>query len=355
MSPIPLLIRKKQKMSRIIKHIIAHRVGNKLRGEGVGFSSKEMDSEVLSSDLLRLIDKSFKGDDFYHFYGEYDLGANPVYSFAKTIFENPDDFKSQSNHIAKSLYESSVHPKVMTGELCVIYISDVECDNVTTDAIAIIKSESYQEVLQFEWGANGYVARKSMGISLSKIDKGALIYNISPSDGYRILIVDKTKRRGDTKYWKKRFLQVKSCNSSSHQTVNLVETCREFIRQNIKDSDKYTRLEKAMIANRAKDVLLHTDAESISLEDYSREVFRDNQLASQFGEFVASSDKANEMNLEKFEIVKSSVVKRKDPVSTIKLDDNFELYINGAEDRISKGYDPDAALNFYKLYFEKEQ
>ena len=341
-------------MTRVIEHIIAHRVGNKLRGEGVGFSSKEMDSEVLSSDLLHLIDKSFKGEDFFHFYGEYDLDTNPVYSFVKTIFENPDDFKIQSNHIAKSLYESSVHPKVMAGELCVIYISNVECDNVATDAIAIIKSESHQEVLQFEWGANGYVAKKSTGISLSKIDKGALIYNNSPSEGYRILIVDKTSRKGDTRYWKEKFLKVKSYNNSSHQTSNLVEICSDFILQKIKGDEKLTRLEKAMITNRAKNVLLNTDAEAISLEDYSREVFRNTLLASQFNEYVASSESSSEMNLESYAIDKSSITKRRNSMATIRLDNNFELYINGAEDRISKGYDPDAAMSYYKIYFEKE-
>jgi len=29
--------------------------------------------------------------------------------------------------------------------------------------------------------------------------------------------------------------------------------------------------------------------------------------------------------------------------------------VNGAEDRQTKGYDPDAALNYYKFYFEKER
>lgn len=70
---------------------------------------------------------------------------------------------------------------------------------------------------------------------------------------------------------------------------------------------------------------------------------------------LSKSDKASEMNLEKYEIVKSSVVKRKDTFSAIKRDDIFEHYINGAEDRISKGYGSDTALNYYKLYFEKEQ
>lgn len=41
-------------------------------------------------------------------------------------------------------------------------------------------------------------------------------------------------------------------------------------------------------------------------------------------------------------------------MSTIKLDDNFELNIRGSEERIIKGYDSEAGLNYYKLFFEKK-
>ena len=340
-------------MKATIKHIIAHRVGNKLRGEGVGFSSKEMEVQGISDVLIRLLDKSFKGTDYYHFSG--DLDVNPVYSFAKRIFETPAEFKAQSNHIAKTLYESSVHPKVKVGELCVIYMTDVEFEDTLVDAVAIIKSESHQEVLQFDWGEHGYVARKSTGISLSKIDKGALIFNINVEEGYKVLVVDKVSRTGDAKYWKDSFLRVMSYNGGHHQTTNLVEVCNEFVSTRIKDDDTLTRLEKAMIASRVKYVLLQSDSESMTMKEYAKAVFKDDTLVSKFTEYVDTSDKSTELNVESISIDKQAIVKRKNIVSTIKLDNNFELYIKGAEDRISKGYDSDAALNYYKLYFEKEQ
>ena len=56
-----------------IEHMIAHRVGNKSRGEGVGFSTKEIDATSLGDVLNKLFCKSFKTDDFYYFDGEYDL------------------------------------------------------------------------------------------------------------------------------------------------------------------------------------------------------------------------------------------------------------------------------------------
>ena len=74
-----------------------------------------------------------------------------------------------------------------------------------------------------------------------------------------------------------------------------------------------------------------------------------------FSEYVEKSENSGEIDVDAISIDKRAVSKRKNSISTIKLDDNFELYVNGAEDRISKGYDPDATLNYYKLYFEEEK
>ena len=305
--------------------------------------------------LGRLFNKSFGLDDYYYFDGDYNLETNPVYTFVKSIFDNPSDFILQSNHIAKSLYESSTHPKVKIGEMCVIYMTDVDYLDLKVDAIAIIKSESHQEVLQLNWGENGFEAQKTTGISLNKIDKGVLIYNVAPEKGYVVSIVDKVSKNGDAKYWKNSFLKVKSYNGSIHQTSNLFDVCNDFVKAVVEKDENLSRLEKAMIASRVKEVLLNSDSESMTLKDYAAAVFKNQSLESKFATFVDSSEKASEIDIESIQIDKRGLKKKKNNISTIQLDDNFELYVNGAEDRIIKGYDPDAALNYYKLYFEKEK
>ena len=45
----------------------------------------------------------------------------------------------------------------------------------------------------------------------------------------------------------------------------------------------------------------------------------------------------------------------KTKVETIKLDSNFDLRIYGGQNRIIKGYDEDAGLSYYQLYFEEER
>ena len=54
-------------------------------------------------------------------------------------------------------------------------------------------------------------------------------------------------------------------------------------------------------------------------------------------------------------IDKTAIKKSKTKVETIKLDSNFDLRIYGGQDRIIKGYDEDAGLSYYQLYFEEER
>lgn len=338
-----------------IKKMIVHHVGNKSNGEGVGFSSSELTFDIIENDLVRLILKSFKTDDLYHFYFESTLELNPVYTFVRNIFNNPQDFIAQSNHIAKILYETSVHPRVKAGELSIIYLEECEIEDEVVDAIVLIKSETWQEALQLERSENGFVAKKTSGISLSKIDKGCIIYNTAVKDGYKISVIDKINKAEDAKYWKDTFLHIQSYKDGLHQTANLIELCSEFINTSILENKKLAKIEKAMIAVRSKKILLEAEAESMSLDEYSTKVFQNTKLSEKFSEFIEESGRANEIDSENIIIDKKAVNKRKSVLSTIKLDDNFELNIRGAEERIIKGYDSDAGLNYYKLYFEKEK
>ena len=115
---------------------------------------------------------------------------------------NPQEIVNQSNHIAKILYDCSVHPKIKAGELSVIYLSGYELDGETVDALAIIKSETRQSVLQLDRTQDGFVVSMNDAINLSKVEKGCLIFNIDESEGYRIAIVDNSSSTGDARYCK---------------------------------------------------------------------------------------------------------------------------------------------------------
>ena len=78
-----------------IKRMIVHSVGNKEREEGVNFSKNELDFKEIQGDVESLIEKSFNTSDLYEFYFEQDLNLNPIYSFVKALFKEPDRFIEQ--------------------------------------------------------------------------------------------------------------------------------------------------------------------------------------------------------------------------------------------------------------------
>ena len=341
----------KTKIGHIEKMAI-HHVGCKAKGEGVGFTENIICPDDIENDLLLLLQNSFRLDDLYHFYFESTVDLNPIYSFVKAIFNDKDTFLIQSKHIAKILYDCSTHPRIKGGDVSVFLLNECELDEQMYDAIAILKSETPQKLLQINHAIGGTTVTKATGISLSKIEKGCLIYKVNESDGYNVTIIDNTSKN-DSKYWINDFLHVKSMVGAHHQTTSLVEICNDFINTAIVKNEKLSKVDKAMISARSKHVLV--EKESITLQDYAKEVFQNYGIAAMFNDFVEDNGYTEQVQKDGVvNIDKKAIKKRKTKVDTIKLDNNFELLIHGGEDFIVKGYDQDAGMNFYQIYFDKE-
>lgn len=337
-----------------VTHMIVHHIGNKSNGEGVGFSREELNFKAIEPELLKLIERSFNHDDLYHFYYEGTVGLNPVYSFSRAIFNNPQEIVNQSNHIAKILYDCSEHPKIKAGELSVIYLTGYELDGEEVDALALIKSETRQSVLQLDRTNEGFVVSMNDAINLSKVEKGCLIFNVDESEGYRIAIVDNSSSSGDAKYWKDSFLHVSSYNGAHHQTSNLINLAAEFISDTVAGDSNIPSVEKAMIANRSKQVLAEMEEETITFDEYAHAVFKDSKLEEKFSQYAEENATVELMESDTIYVEPKAINKRRSKISTIHLDDNFDLLIKGGEEHILRGYDEDAGMNFYKLFFEKE-
>lgn len=188
----------------------------------------------------------------YHFYFESTVELNPIYTFVRTIFHDNKTFLQQTKHIAKILYECSSHPKIKEGELSLFYLEGCELNGEEWDAIAIIKAETQQQLLQVSRNNQEVLAKKASGISLSKVEKGCLIFCNAEEQGYQIAVVDSIKKGSDSKYWKDSFLHIKSYNSPKHQTKSLIDVCHEFINTVVADSNRLSKVDKAMISVRAK-------------------------------------------------------------------------------------------------------
>lgn len=343
----------KIKINRISKMVV-HHVGNKAKGDGVEFGGNLIPIDDIEQDIKKLISKSFDITDLYHFYFESTVELNPIYTFVRTIFHDNKTFLQQTKHIAKILYECSSHPKIKEGELSLFYLEGCELNGEEWDAIAIIKAETQQQLLQVSRNNQEVLAKKASGISLSKVEKGCLIFCNAEEQGYQIAVVDSIKKGSDSKYWKDSFLHIKSYNSPKHQTKSLIDVCHEFINTVVADSNRLSKVDKAMISVRAKKVL--QDNETLSMNDYTEEVFHDYILETKFKDYVVEKEIGSLIHQNgSIDIDRTAISKAKTKVETIKLDSNFDIRILGGQDRIVKGYDKNAGMNYYQLYFEEEK
>jgi hypothetical protein len=71
------------------------------------------------------------------------------------------------------------------------------------DAIGIFKSELQTDFLQFKNNHSDLEMILQQGVSLDKLQKGALIFNYKKEEGYKILSVD--SNRYDARYWLEHF------------------------------------------------------------------------------------------------------------------------------------------------------
>src|SRR5437879_5060230 len=137
----------------IVEEVSVHTVGNKTNGENLRLSNSLLNtSEHLVKELLKKFFLSpFINPEFHSFtFTNEDFTLNPVFHFASQIFDNSKSLHRNSVNIAKHLYELSLHPQIKSGDLFVAYFSNVNIDNVLTDAIGIFKSENRQAFLKVD-------------------------------------------------------------------------------------------------------------------------------------------------------------------------------------------------------------
>ena len=187
-----------------VDKVIVHRVGNRTREEGYTLSTQEVKrTEYLSDLLLRhYLVPLAKANDAYNFYHESDLKLNAIHSFAKQIFAESSTFGEQSQNIAKHLYSASTHSKIVGGELIIILFKGLIADGSTCDAIGIYRIETKDTYLDVKDDAGALQLIERTGISLDRIQKGALIL----SHDIHVLAIDSLSQ--NTKYWLDSFLKV---------------------------------------------------------------------------------------------------------------------------------------------------
>lgn len=338
-----------------LQAVSLHIVGNKSLDEGVFLSESSMPIvESLRPVLTQYFTSSFKSDERFCFFHHSGLEFNFVYKVVSGIFSNPASLHQASVMLANQLYEQSEHSKIKGGEFCVAYFKEVEVNGIKTDAVGLFKSENKDTYLKVvsQNGSNGL--EQETGINVNKLDKAALIFNTDADEGYRMAIIDNTNRT-EAKYWVDDFLQAKPCADEYQHTRTFLNATKAFITKELPTTQEVSRGEQAELMDKALRYFKEND--TFAMYDFNQQVMGDESLSADFGLYVDDYMAKNDLEpAESFAISESAVKKsQRSMKSVIKLDRNFHIYVHGGEGLIKKGYDEETGMEYYQLYFKKEE
>lgn len=336
--------------------LCVHGIGNKLTGETnlysrTAFEPTDPDTKKI---LLQYFTSSFKADEFFRLQHTGKLELNEIFSYVTEIFNDPDVLFEQSKKICKHLYEQTNHPKIRSGELYVVYFKDCLIENQKADAVGIFKSENKEVFLKVMHEGGNFNISSDEGISISKLDKGCLIFNTEKEEGYLALLVDNAGKGGETQYWKNDFLNLKPRNDNYHQTHNLLSLCRNFVVEKLPTEFEASKADQADMLN--KSVKFFKDNDTFSLDEFTGEVMMNPDVIRAFNDYKQEFVQDRDLEIsDEFDISPQAVKKQQRVFkSVIKLDKNFHIYVHGNREYIERGYDEAAGMYYYKVYFKEE-
>lgn len=336
----------------VLSNLSIHQVGNKSNEEGLIISEQEVPINGTIAPLLTTyFTKPFKPQEFYNFSHETDLNLNEVYSYVKSIFNDKTSLQMQSIHLAKHLYEESNHPNIKAGELYVAYFDNCYLHDELTEVIGIFKSEQKETFLKVFPEGKSFAVSRDDGININKLDKGCLIFNENPEDGYKLLLVDNTNKGEDAKYWREFFLNVKPQEDNFFHTKNYLQMCKSFANDAFPEADKIDQM--SMVQESAK---FFKEEDVFDKVNFHEKVLQEPELIEAFEDFKGDYQEKNKMKIyDEFDINSDAVNKMKRVFkSVIKLDKNFHVYVHGNRNYIKKGFDEESNMNFYQLFFKDE-
>ena len=271
--------------SSSIASVAIHRVGNKATDEGCILSGKEQQlTEVLQDLLIRYFLTPFKAEEYYNLFHEENLILNPVYQSVTRLFDDPATLLDQSQQLVRLLYDVSMHPNIKGGEFFVVYFKECQLNGVTMDAVGLFKAENKSQFLKVlhddeEWSSANNSREASArfrmdvdkGIDISKLEKGALIFNTERDQGSVDSVVDASGRGTDALYWKDSFLSVRQRQDSFFNTHQVMQAYKRFVTEELPQQyEDVSRADQADLLNRSVNFFKQND--HFDMDDFARDV-----------------------------------------------------------------------------------
>ena len=247
----------------------------------------------------------------------------------------------------------SDHPSIKSGDFYVVNFKD---KNNASKVVGLFKVESKDTFLKVKKSEGNFLVTYDEGTNLSKIEKGCLIVNELPDEGYKVYIIDTLSKseKNIAKYWKTNFLNVKLSQTNDIQTEQLIKINQNFTKEVfIKELSK----EPFEIINFQKKTYEYINNKS----DFDREEFLDKVLTSEdekekYRDYKKNFEKENGLTpFDNFEI--SPEVVKKYPtriVSKIKLDTDVDINMRNTE-FVEEGFDTDKNMKYFKIYYNHKR
>jgi hypothetical protein len=339
-----------------LEQVIVHKVGNPSRGEELKLSENPLtlNDDIVSGLLTRYFLGAFNENELFHFTHLSDVQMNEVYTYVQQLFEDKNNFIQYAALLAQYLYSKSTHSKVKEGELYVVLFNHVPFQNEEVRAVGIFKSETKETFLKvFQHGQSWEVIQEE-GVNINKLDKGCLIFNTDPADGYKVCVVDATNKQQDAQYWVNDFLQVAPYADSYHHTDKYLSLCKNFITNEYPGKFEVTKSDQIDLLNRSMDYF--KTKEQFNLQEFAEEVIHHPEVVNTFMDYKKNFETSRNFEIEDEFDIHLSAVKKQQRVfkSVLKLDKNFHIYIHGRRDLIEKGIDDMTGKKYYKIYYEEE-
>ncbi len=336
--------------------LAAHTIGNKTLDEPLILTERTvaMDENVCSL-LLQYFVSPFKNTgEYYHLTHPTDLGLNEVYTYVSRIFEAPETFLEQSQHLAKHLYEKSNHPKIKQSDFYVAYFTDCVAEDEVVECIGLFKSENRQKFLKVYADETGYSLQAEEGIDIHKLDKGCLIFNTEKEKGYLVTVVDPLSKQSEARYWKDEFLQAKNREDNYFHTQGYMKMYQHFVEERLPAEYEVSRADEIDMKNRT--VNFFKEKETFDFQEFADQVIQQPEIVDKFREYKQEYQEQNEFTLADEFTISDKAVKQQAKIfkSVIKLDKNFHIYVHGKREYIEKGTDEITGMHYYKLLFNEE-
>ncbi|MFC3196275.1 nucleoid-associated protein [Parapedobacter deserti] len=342
-----------------IEQLAIHRVGNKCQDEFYVLSDKPvvLQDELLAKLLMHYFLSPFgKVNEVYRlFHSSGTTALNEIYHFSQAFFGGELSFHELGVQVCKHLFEASNHPNIKGGELYVVHLRDVQLEGEVHEAVGVFKSENKEAYLKVSPVQGAFdLGYEQEAININKLDKGCLIINSEPEEGYKVLVIDQTNRQQEAAYWKDDFLGVRLRNDAFNKTGNFLKVYRQFVNEGLDETFNLEKADKIDLLNRSMDYF--KDKEAFKQDEFEEEVLGNPQAASLFNTYRQQFEEEYESPLGSHFDISSQAVKKAQATykSVLKLDKNFHIYVHGKREYIEKGYDEEKGLNFYKLFFKEE-